>query len=362
MSKKVLSSNDIITLVTISEEKLSVEDFPKKITGGTVMVRYSERNPTLKLTYKRLLSEGLIRISLPKESVDCRSISELTSLLKIVGYTKKGAKKDLVKQVKELLTDEEIENSEYYKPFFIITNLGEIRRNEYSGAIWFFKNADSIFGYAGNSYHFSIDYFISNPQLVPMKEMTEYFKERDFFITAQLYFIDEDFANSFAYFVKQAIKDLNKYIGEYIETRGYQRYFYENEFSGRFKASYQKLLLTDASFKNYIKPAYENDFEFKDMINLDDFSEIVHLSIFNNRDTSENLRNKISALIDMASPVDTESNQFKNQYFDTRVNEFIAQEFALLDLLIQNFDRKMLEELGKRIEMKIKEFDDFEID
>ena len=106
-----------------------------------------------------------------------------------------------------------------------------------------------------------------------------------------------------------------------------------------------------------MKLNYENNFDFKEIISFDLFEKTIYALIKNERREIDQITDLYKKEIASAYPKDDDSDEeFSNTSYKTFLAQEAAKEVALLDLLMEHLDLEMLEELKKRLELKISEY------
>lgn len=352
-----IQTEDILILRSIIDYRILVEDPTRLITGGNYYIDEMFEPAYVKKSFERLLLDGLIRQNDPKEFLPFFNKAELQKLLTNTGLKglRQLAKDPLIELASQNLADEDIVQSDYYKPYYQITDEGLETIDKYTNVIWFIQNRFKIFGRSDHSNKFSTQYFFTHPYVDPYKEMIAYYENKNYDVTGRLYLLKRDFKESINYGIKSITKTLSKSIKYSIESSyGIDIFSFKREFIELdwISEAYSNIDENEKDFSSVIKESY-NNLQYKNEVSMQFFSDIVNALLLNDVDVFDSLESKlISTLQDMVP----EKDNFEK--LEEQVMVAQENEAALLDLLISHMDLELLTRMKERIELRIAEIKD----
>lgn len=221
---------DVLTLNNILKYKVSVDQPSKKITGGQISCTpggyenepYSSRQ--IRTSINTLENNDFIQRSDFAQSLTSATIATLKNALKKGGYPYEGTKDSLIQLI--LQYELSIPNLKY---FFIITEKGCDILKKYANVTWINKNYHALYQHpydTNDSSPLSETYFIDKLDVNITNELIKYYIDKNLNVVSTVYYLEEDYYNSFKFRVLALAKNFNARI--HLIKTDYSRYRQDN--------------------------------------------------------------------------------------------------------------------------------------
>lgn len=356
-----LNGDDVVILKTMLERHPVKGNLDRVLTGGQFLPSSMITEVNHKRIITKLLGLGLVRENYPKEYLPYFRVGDLCLLLEKYNIKKSIGKVRLIEEAAKRLSDKEITSYKTYKSFYVVSDEGKDILEKNDNVTWFIEQESFIFGFEKNNAVFNTHYFFNHPDVDPIAEMIGYYKTKDSEIVGKLYFLNCDYESAIECAIKLYTSSIVREIKRNIDDDFYL------DFLNLTRTVYLKNWIIDSYIQvsnngnfdlaSIVKLNYENNFDFKEIISFDLFEKTIYALIKNERREIDQITDLYKKEIASAYPKDDDSDEeFSNTSYKTFLAQEAAKEVALLDLLMEHLDLEMLEELKKRLELKISEY------